>query len=669
MPKKKLTHGSDSVSGDSLSFTGLVCVQDAQSNIPTSSRAKKETEFEFGHHVTHNIITTVNPDSNMMSCPADILFYKGQLLPQAIQLPQPNLADQVLKQSNSEKDFPTVRNNKTSKKEATGAGQSFGQKILRLATSCRDCSATEIIPSTKPQAQYMPRKPQGKGSTKFEYERNDFVKIKKQELEETQVAFGAEMLRFHYFLLFLCFCVALQLVCSRREPYVMRISCGARHDVHTAPTNTPWHKDFAYTGGIPTNGTPPSFITPRLTTLRYFPLSEGPENCYNIKRVPHGHYSVRMFFGLVAEQSFDTEPLFDVSIEGTLVYTLPSGWSNHDDERAFVETLIFLDDGTASLCFHSTGHGDPAILAIEILQVDDRSYYFGPDFGKGTIMRTVKRLSCGAKDSKFDVDYSGDHWGGDRFWNSIKTFGQNSDRPISTKNSIKSTSKVPNFYPESIYQTALLSTDNEPELTYTMDVDPNKKYSVWLHFAEIDPSVTSVGQRVMDILINGDTLFPDVDIVKMAGGIDSALVLNTTVPISGRTLTITLHPTKGTHAIISAIEIFEVIIAESKTLLDEVRGLQSLKNALGLPLRLGWNGDPCVPQQHPWSGAYCQFDKISNKWVIDGMYVIELALRYRSFYLYVCLCGRAYGVCVGIFKYHLPTSMFFAFILQSSSSP
>ncbi|KAF3684538.1 putative auxin-repressed 12.5 kDa protein-like [Capsicum annuum] len=435
------------------------------------------------------------------------------------------------------------------------------------------------------------------------------------------------MLGFHYCFLILCFCVSLQLVYSGHEPYVMRISCGARHDVHTAPTKTLWHKDFAYTGGIPTNGTNPSYIAPRLTTLRYFPFSEGPENCYNIKRVPHGHYSIRIFFGVVAEPSFDNEPLFDVSVEGTLVYTLPSGWSNHDDERAFVEALIFLDDGTASLCFHSTGHGDPAILAIEILQVDDRSYYFGPDFGKGTIMRTVKRLSCGVNDSMFGVDYGANHWGGDRFWGSIETFGRNSDRPISTENSIKSTSKAPNFYPGSIYQTALLSTDNEPELTYTMDVDPNKKYSVWLHFAEIDPSVTFAGQRVMDISINGDTVFPNVDIVKMVGGVNSALVLNTTVPVSGRTLAIALHPTKGTHAIISAIEIFEVIIAESKTFLDEVRGLQSLKNALGLPLRLGWNGDPCVPQQHPWSGAYCQFDKISNKWVIDGIDLDNQGLR------------------------------------------
>ncbi|KAL3522307.1 hypothetical protein ACH5RR_015141 [Cinchona calisaya] len=414
---------------------------------------------------------------------------------------------------------------------------------------------------------------------------------------------------------------------SRVAPFVMRISCGARNDVHTAPTNTLWYKDFAYTGGIPTNGTRPSYLTPNLSTIRYFPLSDGPENCYNINRVPQGHYNLRIFFGLVAESNFNNEPLFDVSIEGTLVYSLPSGWSNHDDEQAFVEALVFLEDGVASLCFHSTGHGDPAIMAIEILQVDNRAYYFGPGHGQGTILRTVKRYSCGAENQKFGVDYSADRWGGDRFWDSLTSLGQSSDSTISTASSIKLASVWPNFYPEALYQTALISTDSQPDLVYTMDIDPNSNYSIWLHFAEIDPSVKGVGERVFDISINGDLVFRDVDIVKLAGNVNSALVLNTTVVVSGRSLTITLHPTKGNHAIICAIEIFDMVPAESKTLLDEVRALQSLKSALGLPLRLGWNGDPCVPQQHPWSGADCQFDRTSNRWIIDGLDLDNQGLR------------------------------------------
>ncbi|KAH6773682.1 receptor like protein 4 [Perilla frutescens var. hirtella] len=414
---------------------------------------------------------------------------------------------------------------------------------------------------------------------------------------------------------------------ARAPPYALRISCGAREDIHTSPTNTLWYKDFAYTGGIPANATTPSFISPPLKTLRYFPLSEGPENCYNIKKVPHGHYLVRIFFGLSNESSFDNEPLFDVSVEGTLIYSLPSGWSNHDDEHAFVEGLIFLKDGTASLCFHSTGHGDPAILAIEILQIDNRAYNFGKGYGQGTILRTDRRLNCGAEKPKFGADYSADRWGGDRFWNNIPTFGENSDQVISTKNSIKQTSQSPNFYPEALYQTALISTDTQPELSYTMEVEPSRNYSLWLHFAEIGPSVTGAGQRVFNVLINGDIKFQDVDIVSMAGGVNSALVLNTTYTVSGRSLTITLKPTKGTHALISAIELLELVLAESKTLPAEIKALQKLKGALGLPLRLGWNGDPCVPEQHPWSGVDCQYNRNISKHVIDGLGLDNQGLR------------------------------------------
>ncbi|XP_042480681.1 receptor-like protein 4 isoform X2 [Macadamia integrifolia] len=415
--------------------------------------------------------------------------------------------------------------------------------------------------------------------------------------------------------LFLALCPSSS---PRQEPTAMRISCGSRVNVHTKPTNTLWYKDFAYTAGRPANASRTSRIVPPLSTLRYFPLSDGPENCYNINRVPSGHYSVRIFFALVHDPNFQNEPLFDVSVEGTQIYSLPSGWSTKDEE-SFAEALVFVSDGSVSTCFHSTGHGDPAILSIEILQVDDRAYYFGPQWGEALILRTARRLSGGGGKPEYDEDYSGDHWGGDRFWSPVNTFGQDSDLAISTEKSIKQASVSPNYYPEKLYQTAIVSTDSQPDLSYSMDVDPTRNYSIWLHFAEIDPRTKGEGQRVFDILINGDTAFKDVDIIKLSGDSYTALVLNKTIAVNGRTLTITIHPKKGKHAIINAIEVFEVIPAESKTLAQEVMALQALKNALGLPLRLGWNGDPCVPQQHPWSGVDCQFDRTSSKWVIDGL--------------------------------------------------
>ncbi|KAK7319717.1 hypothetical protein RJT34_04442 [Clitoria ternatea] len=407
---------------------------------------------------------------------------------------------------------------------------------------------------------------------------------------------------------------------ARQAPLAMRLSCGALQNVQTRPTNTLWHKDFGYTGGIAVNATRPSYITPPLNTLRYFPLSEGPQNCYNIDKVPKGHYSVRIFFGLVGQSRDTSEPLFDISIEGTQIHSLKSGWTKYDDQ-VFAEALVFLTNDSVSICFHSTGHGDPAILSIEIVQVDDKAYYFTPKWSQGIILRTVKRLSCGFGQSKFDIDYGGDPRGGDRFWQRIRSFGHNSasDRPRSVETRINQASLPPNFYPETLYQSALVSTNIQPELTYTLEVDPNRNYSVWLHFAEIDNSVTDVGQRVFDIIINGDLAFKDVDIVKLSGNLYNALVLNTTVTVNGRILTITLSPKESNLAIINAIEIFEIIMAESKTISEEVRALQTLKKALGLPPRFGWNGDPCVPQQHPWSGVDCQLDKSSGNWVIDGL--------------------------------------------------
>ncbi|TYJ13126.1 hypothetical protein E1A91_A10G030500v1 [Gossypium mustelinum] len=433
------------------------------------------------------------------------------------------------------------------------------------------------------------------------------------------------MLRFTLLWL-LVFFLSLVSSSARPAPFAMRISCGARQNVRTAPTYALWYKDFGYTGGIPANATTPSFITPPLKTLRYFPLSEGPENCYGINRVPKGHYTVRIFFGLIKQPDFDNEPLFEISVEGTLIHSLKSGWTSHDDQ-VFAESLVFLLDGTVSICFHSTGHGDPAIISIEILQVDDKAYYSGPERGKGVILKTTSRLTCGTAKPRFDEDYSGDHWGGDRYWEPIRTFGQNADEPRSTENSIKQASDAPNFYPEALYQSAVVSTDSQPDLAYTIDVDPNKNYSIWLHFAEIDALVTDAGQRVFDVLLNGDTIFKEIDIVKMSGDRYTALVLNRTVAVSGRTVTITLHPKEGHHAIINAIEIFQVIAAESKTSSAEVRALQALKRSLGLPNHFAWNGDPCVPKEHPWSGADCQFDKSGRKWFIDGLDLSNQGLK------------------------------------------
>lgn len=404
---------------------------------------------------------------------------------------------------------------------------------------------------------------------------------------------------------------------ASKDPFAIRISCGAREDVHTKPTNALWYRDFGYTGGRIANVTRTSFIVPPLKTLRYFPLSDGSENCYNIDNIPNGHFSVRVFFALIKDGN-ENEPVFDISIKGTQIYSLKPGWTNSDDQ-SFVESLVFITDRSMSICFHSTGHGDPSIVSIEVLQVDANAYNFGPPWNKGTVLRTVKRISCGNSKPAFDEDLNGNHWGGDRFWSGVSTFDQGSDKSISTANKILKTSIAPEFYPEKLYRSAIVSTDRQPDITFKMEVDSNRNYSIWLHFAEIDLRISRKGERVFDVLLNGDVAHKDVDVIQMSGQSNAALVLIKTVFVSGRSLTINLRPSRGSLVIINAIEVFEIISAEYRTSPEEVRALQVLKKSMGLPQRLGWNGDPCVPRQHPWSGIDCQFDKVGNRWNIDGL--------------------------------------------------
>ncbi|KAK7362816.1 hypothetical protein VNO77_04939 [Canavalia gladiata] len=657
----------DSISGDSLSFAGLVSIEDQKPEVPDPNQ-DEDPDFEFS--------TILNSGANAFKItPADVLISNGQIKPHAIAF-QPNssfttyppislrslLAIDHMSSSSRKYHEQLVKARNHRSKETSFTTTWFGRKVFRSVLSpCRKCKA--IQPGSAKGQTSIPEERRvynidtgdelalrvdlhrgietawdmiRLGSTDAtacsllslalasEVKRRRFSKRglqkkkklwRERERERSKGKLTAMLLRFLQ-LWMLCFaCVSCA---ARQEPFAMRLSCGASQNVETRPTSTLWYKDFGYTGGIASNATRPSNITPPLKTLRYFPLSEGPQNCYSISKVPKGHYSVRIFFGLV-DRSRDTgDPVFDISIEGTQIYSLKPGWTKLDDQ-VFAEALVFLTNGSVSICFHSTGHGDPAILSIEILQIGDKAYYFSPVWSQRTILRTVKRLSCGFGQSKFDVDYDGDPRGGDRFWQRIKAFGEDSDQPRSVETRIKHASQPPNFYPETLYQSALVSSNSQPDLTYTLEVDPNRNYSIWLHFAEIDNSVTAVGQRVFDIMINGDLAFKDIDIVKLSGDLYTALVLNKTVTVNGRTLTITLSPKERNLAIISAIEIFEVIMAESKTLPEEVWALQTLKKALGLPPRFGWNGDPCVPQQHPWSGVDCQIDRSSGSWVIDGL--------------------------------------------------
>lgn len=279
----------------------------------------------------------------------------------------------------------------------------------------------------------------------------------------------------------------------------------------------------------------------------------------------------RFYFSFGEIDNTNREPLFEVSLEGTLVYSFSAGWSAAVDSQ-YADALLHVTDGAATVCFHSSGHGNPAIASLEVLQLYVDAYNMGPLSNLNVVMRTVKRISAGASTSGYGSRMNADIWGGDRYWATDQDlFAAGSlVEVVRTSDNISNYKNPPNIYPQAIFQSATTTGANN-KLSYTLSVQPHMNYSIWLHFAEIQAGFTMPGQRVFDVTANDKPLFSNVDIVKLAGGPRRALILNATVVADTRTLTITFIPRVGSVAV-NGFEIYEVIPRQYATLNENGTG-------------------------------------------------------------------------------------------------
>ena len=205
------------------------------------------------------------------------------------------------------------------------------------------------------------------------------------------------------------------------------------------------------------------------------------------------------------------------------------------------------------------------IASLEILQIYDDAYNMGANSNLNVILRTVKRVTAGAEQSGYGSTFNADPWGGDRYWATDQTLftAGSAVSVMRTTNNITNYNTPPNIYPQAIYQSAT-TTGPMNKLSYTIPVQPNQNYSIWLHFAEIEPDITGVNERVFSVLANGQPLFSVVDIFKMTGAQYKALILNQTVLVEGRTLTLSFEPLAGSIAV-NAFEVYQIIPREYAT--------------------------------------------------------------------------------------------------------
>uniref|UniRef100_A0A7N0U1F9 Malectin-like domain-containing protein n=1 Tax=Kalanchoe fedtschenkoi TaxID=63787 RepID=A0A7N0U1F9_KALFE len=395
----------------------------------------------------------------------------------------------------------------------------------------------------------------------------------------------------------------------------LRIDCGGNAN-STDAFGTTWLSDRYFTAGYPSIVSEPLlFRSVHEKTLRFFPISSGKKNCYVIPSLPDGRYFFRTFIVYDNYDGKSQSPSFDVSVEGTLVFSWRSPWSEGIARNgAYSDLFAFVKDGEADVCFYSIATDPPVIASLEVLQIDQLSYDSAA-LGDSLILVNYGRLSCGS--SQWGPGFSNDSDRFSRSWQSDVEFRSPDSagfKSLSALNNVKYTDQAPNYFPMKLYQEAVTVAGEGP-LEYDLQVDAKMDYLLWFHFAEIDSTVNKAGKRVFDVMVNGKNI-SRVDIYDKVGGF-AAYDFNYVVKnLSNMRLNVKLLPVIG-KPIISGLENYALVPADLSTRPEQVAAMRALKGSLRVPDRMGWNGDPCAPTSwDAWEGVTCRVEKNSSFLVI-----------------------------------------------------
>ncbi|XP_042008988.1 receptor-like protein 4 [Salvia splendens] len=296
------------------------------------------------------------------------------------------------------------------------------------------------------------------------------------------------------------------------EINVNSLNSGILESTPTPPTpSTPPGSPTAFYSGGTTSvvSEPLHFRHLQEKTLRFFPLSSGKKNCYSIPTPSPARFYLRTFTVYDNFAGSSHSPSFDVSVEGTLVFSFRSPWPlSVSRSGAYSDLFFHHSDSTADLCFCSVATDSPLVSSIELTRIDDNAYPFNYDRNSSNyILINYDRFSSGS-----------DQWG-PGFTNDSDVFGRS-----------------------------------------------------WLSESEfmlksIDVSVTRAGQRVFDVLVNGETV-KRVDVYKEVGGFaayDFSFVVRN---LSATALTVRLEPVAGAP-VICGLENYAIVPVDLRTAPDQ----------------------------------------------------------------------------------------------------
>ncbi|CAO2830046.1 unnamed protein product [Amaranthus hypochondriacus] len=397
------------------------------------------------------------------------------------------------------------------------------------------------------------------------------------------------------------------------------IDCGGSN-THVDHFQTTWLSDRFFTGGSTSVVSEPlHFSLQQEKTLRFFPpTTSGPKNCYIIPTSDRGgRFLFRTFTVYDNYDGKNHPPSFEVSVQGTVVFSYKSPWRESvAADGSYSDLIAYVPDDEARVCFYSIATDPPIIGTLEVIEIDSASYNFSSDLGNKTILVNYGRLSCGQH-----------HWGPGltndtdiawRLWQSDNSFlSKNSKgvKVISTIREIAGANQKPNYFPMKLYQSCV-TVGVSGVLEYELYVDAKLDYLLCFHFAEITAQVTKAGQRQFDVLVNGVNV-NRFDVFKSVGGFKAFDWHFVAKNLNSTTLTVKLIPVVK-EPILCGLELYAIVPNDLATDPNQVMAMRALKDSLRVPDRMGWNGDPCAPTTwNAWEGVTCRSNKDGNALVIS----------------------------------------------------
>lgn len=274
---------------------------------------------------------------------------------------------------------------------------------------------------------------------------------------------------------------------------------------------------------------------------------------------------IQMFFAYNNYDNLSHSPSFDVSVEGTVVFSWRYPWADDSNNYgAYSDLVAFIHDGSATICFYSIGTDAPVIGSLELLQVDEGMYQANST-GQNVIVANYGRITASNAPFGPGFDNVTDHGG--RSWEEDVDYTNNVKTLLTTNANIVGADVAPDYWPGRLYQTCRYSVQPGIPIIYNYLVDAKLDYQVWFHLAEIDPNMTTAG-RVFNVSVNNVVVLSGLDLFQRVGLNTAFDFLYTVRNLTGSNLVISFTPQVGSP-LACGLEVLAILKADIATNVTE----------------------------------------------------------------------------------------------------